>query len=145
MKGGAGPPPTIFLTIYPAGHRWAFTWEGWQPSGQPIPIFPFLPLFLGWLQGQAELALNYPDKIQSPGEVLEVEDFNKAKPLNPVAASLSSQLPQLCQKSHLLTCRNHSPGGLCLPDRGPPYQGKPSPPFICLPSLSASIQPHKRQ
>lgn len=64
VKGEAGPPPTTFLTICPAGHRWAFAHEGqhWalppQPSGQPSPVFPFLPVFLGWLQGQAELALN---------------------------------------------------------------------------------------
>lgn len=52
------------------------------------------PRFLSFLSSsagcRAELALHESDKTQSTGEVLEVEDFNKAKPLSPVAASLSS-------------------------------------------------------
>ena len=57
-----------------------------------------------------------------------------------MAASLSSQLLRLCQKSCLLPGRNHSPGGFGVSSSpGPPYQGRPGPSFICLPSLSASI------
>lgn len=89
------------------------------------PHLPFPPSSIprAWLVAGLGLLLISLTKLSHQGKSLGLRISNKAKPLNPVAASLSSQLLRLCQKSCLLPGRNHSPGGFGVsPSPGPPYQ-----------------------